>query len=111
MTTQERDKLISKINSELNISAEDKTRRIATVNQTYSNAQTQAAEAARQKQEQAGASLKSRLKNAYMQNAAATDEDFERDYPQLKSEYLRGEAMRNDAVARESQARAMRESF
>ena len=63
------------------------------------------------KQIAAEASLKSSLKASYMANPAATDEDFERDYPQLKSDYLRGEAMRNDAIARESQARAMRESF
>ncbi|MDQ3131086.1 MAG: hypothetical protein M3Q99_10035 [Acidobacteriota bacterium] len=63
------------------------------------------------KQIAAEASLKSSLKASYMANPAASDEDFERDYPQLKSEYLRGEAMRNDAIARQSQARAMQESF
>jgi uncharacterized membrane protein YccC len=63
------------------------------------------------KQIAAEASLKSSLKASYMANPAATDEDFERDYPQLKSDYLRGEAMRNDAIARESMSRAMRDGF
>jgi hypothetical protein len=63
------------------------------------------------KQIAAEASLKSSLKASYMANPAASDEDFERDYPQLKSDYLRGEAMRSDAIARESMSRAMRDSF
>jgi hypothetical protein len=60
------------------------------------------------KQIAAEASLRNNLKSSYMANPVATDEDFERDYPQLKSDYLRNEAMQTDAQARESQARIMR---
>ncbi len=63
------------------------------------------------KQIAAEASLKSSLKASYMANPAASDEDFERDYPQLKSDYLKREALRNDTIARESMARSMRERF
>ena len=63
------------------------------------------------KQIAAEARLKSSLKASYMANPAATDEDFERDYPQLKSEYLKREALRNDVAARESMSRVIRDSF
>lgn len=46
-----------------------------------------------------------------MVNPAATGEDFERDYPQLKSDYLRSEAMKQETIARESSASAMRGNF
>ncbi len=51
------------------------------------------------------------MKASYMANPVATNEDFERDYPQMKSDYLRNEAMKTDAAARESMARAMRSNF
>jgi hypothetical protein len=57
------------------------------------------------KQIAAEASLKSSLRASYMATPAATNEDFERDYPQLRSDYLKREAMRNDAEMRESQRR------
>ena len=63
------------------------------------------------KQQAAEESLKRRLKTSYMSNPAATDEDFERDYPQLKSEFLRSETVKKDVIARESMARSIRESF
>jgi len=110
MTTQERDQLIRKINDESGL-AEDKARRIAVVNQTYSNVQTQTAEAAKRTQETAESSLKTRLKHSYMQNPAADEASFEADYPQLRSEYMRNETLNKDAVARNAMARRVRESF
>jgi hypothetical protein len=111
MTKQELERQITAINNELNTAPEAKAKRIGFLNKVYSDNQTRMADAAKQKQQSAEASLKNSLRNAYMQNVAATDEDFERDYPILKSDYLRGEAMKKEAVARESQARAMRETF
>jgi hypothetical protein len=110
MTQLERDEIISRINRE-SASPEDKANRIKIVNQTFANAQNNAAEAARQKQQFADNQLKSRLKTAYMQNPAASDEDFERDYPTLKSDYLRGEAMKQDAEVQAGMRRRMLESI
>ncbi len=111
MTKTELDQKTSDINSAANVSAEEKTRRISQLNGFYEQNQTRIADEAKQKQQTAEGQLKSDLKAAYMQNPAASIEDFERDYPQLKSDYLRGEAMRNDAAAREAQTRMMRGSF
>lgn len=55
--------------------------------------------------------LKDRLKMAYMANPAASAEDFESDYPQLKSEYLRSQALEADEAARQSMANTMRSQF
>ncbi|HSK71304.1 MAG TPA: hypothetical protein VK892_06385 [Pyrinomonadaceae bacterium] len=55
--------------------------------------------------------LKDRLKMAYMANPAASAEDFERDYPQLKSEYLRKQALEADESARQAHTNAFRSQF
>ena len=110
MTTEDRDELVRRINNE-STSDEDKKRRIALINQTYENVQNQAADAARQKQQTAEASLKSRLKQSYMSNPAADEAGFEADYPSLRSEYLRNETLRQDAIVRDASARRLREGF
>jgi hypothetical protein len=110
MTRQEIDRQIADINRE-NVLQEEKSRRIHFLNEMYSNNQTRIAGEAKAKQESAEGEIKDRLKMAYMSNAAATEEDFERDYPQLKSEYLRGEAMRKEDTERQRSARALRSAF
>jgi hypothetical protein len=107
MTQVELDQKISDINHE-SISTEEKTARINRLKEFYSNYQIKVADEAKSRQQAAESALKGSLKTSYMTNPAATIEDFERDYPQLKSDYLRGEAINKDAAARESQARMMR---
>lgn len=110
MTQAELDQKISDINHEA-ISTDEKTARINRLKEFYSNYQTRVADEAKSRQQAAEWALKGSLKSSYMANPVATNEDFERDYPQLKSDYLRGEAINKDAAARESMARAMRRNF
>ncbi len=110
MTQTELDQQINDINQS-NDSPENKTKRIDFLKKIYADHQTRTADEAKSRQQAAEADLKSRLKSSYMANPVATDADFERDYPILKSDYLRGEAMNKDAAARESMSRAMRSSF
>jgi hypothetical protein len=107
MTQAELDKKISDINHE-SIPTEEKTARINRLKEFYGNYQIKVADEAKSRQQTAEADLKSRMRISYLANPVATNEDFERDYPQLKSDYLRNEAMKTDAQARESQARMMR---
>jgi hypothetical protein len=110
MTRQEIDKQIEGIQRE-DVSQEEKNRRIAFLNKTYSDYETRTAEEAKKNQERAETDLKSRLKTSYMSNPVATEEDFERDYPQLKSEFLRAETMKKDEAARQSMANSFRSKF
>ena len=110
MTKAELDRQINDINQS-NDSTENKARRIDFLKKVYADYQTRTAAEAKQKQQAAEFDLKARLKSSYMQNPVATADDFERDYPAMKSDYLRNEAIKNDAAARESQARLIQSSF
>ncbi len=105
---QARDQTLARQQSE---NAELRRKRLASLEADKAAKQAERDAENKPKQIAAEASLKSSLKASYMATPAATNEDFERDYPQLKSEYLRAEALRNDAQARESMARSMRERF
>jgi len=110
MDKLELERRINDINQS-NDTVDGKKRRIETVNNVYQNIQTQNAEAAKQKQEQNEAALKNRLKQSYLANPAATEEDFEKDYPNLKSDYLRAEALKRETEIKQAQSRLAREVF
>ena len=111
MTREELDTKITRIEHDQNVSPEEKQARISRLNEFFVKAQKQESDAKLALQQDAEARLKSALKTAYMKNEAATLEDFERDYPQLKSDYLRIEAMKADATVKSAQARMIQESF
>jgi hypothetical protein len=110
MTEQELQQKINDINRE-SVSNDEKQSRIRTVNEIYANYQKRITEQERARQQTAEAELKSSLKRAYMSDPVATEADFERDYPQLKSEYLRSQTFKKDAAAREASARSMKNNF
>jgi hypothetical protein len=110
MNKQELNEKIAEINNSDAPAAEKKSR-IDGLNSYYQKQVSAAAEADRQKQEAAEANLKSRLRNAYMVDPAASAESFEADCPSLKSEYLKSEALKADTIAQETSAAAYRQAF
>lgn len=105
---QERDQTLARQKAD---NAESRRKRLEKLEADKAAKQSERDAENKVKQQAAEATLKSRLKATYMANPAASVEDFERDYPQLKSDYLKREALRNDALARESHARSIREGF
>lgn len=111
MTKADLDAKIQDISGDSNVSPEEKTRRIDLLNSSYANQEKHFEELAAAKQQHANESLKDKLRTAYLANPAATPEDFENDFPALRSEHLRNSALQADAVARGSQERLARENF
>ena len=111
MTKDELEGKIQAINLEPNTSAEEKSRRIAALNGFHSEQQRKQADIADRKRQAAEADLKSNLRSAYMADPVATAEDFERDYPVLRSEHLRTAALKANDQAREASFQAARATF
>ncbi len=113
MTNQLQNELDQKIKSIQfeNVSDGEKSHRIKQVKIHYENIAKNERDAAAKKQADVEANLKSRLKSAYMQNPVATEDDFEADYPRMKSEHLRAEAVKRDTEASEQMTRSMWQKF
>lgn len=111
MTEAEKNLKIEGIRNDQYADAEFKARRIAAVESAYNSAQSVAAESAKQRQEGAEAELKANLREAYLKSPSATEADFEKDYPELRSEYLRSSALKDTEIAMTSQARATHANF
>lgn len=110
MTQGELNKKIADINRE-EVGPEEKTRRINLLTKVYNDEQTRLAEEAKSKHQSAETDLKNNLKQAYMQNPVATEEDFERDYPQMRSDYLKQKALETDNAVRRRSSEAARNYF
>jgi len=79
---------------------DDAAERIQRLRGHFERQQAQASAEREREQQRAEAELKDSLKRAYMKSSpAATAEGFERDYEQLRSQKLIGEALKAEAVA------------
>ena len=85
--------------------------RVARLTEFYERQQAAAAAAEKERRERSEARLKADLKRAYMRSPEAREEDFEREYPALRGEYLRGEALRRAEAERGAQAALYRGAF
>ena len=90
---------------------DDAPYRIQTLRDHYAREQAQASAEREREQQQAEAAMRADLRRAYLRNPAATAEVFERDYEQLRSQKLIGEALKAEAVASAQQRAATREAF
>ncbi len=92
-------------------SAPDAPERIARLEQFYEQQLTEEKKAQAKKREAAEASFKQGLKTSYLQaNRNASEADFEKDYPALRTARMQRETQRIDAEARAS-ARSMYRDF
>lgn len=111
MTEKELNETIATINNDQNDTPQGKQKRVDFVKGIYATDQQRLADEAKKQQESVEASLKGSLKKAYMSNPAATEEDFEKDYPQLKSDYLRNNALQKEGQARAAASESIRSAF
>ena len=111
MTEADKDQKIEAIRNDESASPEFKEKRINVVEHAFANQQAQTEDAAKKKQQAAEANLRSKLKESFLKNPVATTDDFDRDYPALRSEYLKLSALRDLENAATSQERLTRNNF
>lgn len=83
--------------------APDAPARIAYLEQFFKTQQAEEEEKKTKARTAAEASFKRDMKLAYMQQPNATETDFERDYPTMRTEHFKKKALEADAAARASQ--------
>lgn len=83
--------------------APDAPARVTYLEQFYKTQQAEEEEKKTKARNRAEASFKQSLKTAYMKQANASEADFERDYPVLRTAHMQQKARETDAAARAAQ--------
>jgi hypothetical protein len=93
MTEQELEQKISEI-ERTEADPQERARRIAFVRETYESQVRDQQERAERARQLAEASMRDELRRAFMRNPAATENDFEELYPELRRRKLMDDALR-----------------
>jgi hypothetical protein len=100
MDTQDEIALERKIKEINSSGAPNAAARIARLTEFHESEKKRLADNKKKQQQVADARLKASLKTAFMRNPAATEEDFESAYPELKREKLSREVVAREQAAR-----------